>query len=289
LRYYEHRSLKAVWSYRIALLGVLAFAGTFVWHRFFNLPAPLAMQLFGAVAGVAVISLAVAVAALVSIWQEGSLGAGRACFAVLLSLLLLAIPLWSLPRLLNLPRIYDVTTDTANPPAFDKIAKIRPGQANPVHYDPSFRSLQAAAYADLKPLQVPRPPADVYSAVRETVKQLKWKVIGEQAPAASKTGYIEAVDRTWLFGFTDDVAIRVTGSPKAAKIDIRSSSRFGLHDLGRNARRIRLFLSLVKGRLAEIMRAERMEQLMASREAAEKAAQTAKAKHRRGGRSQDED
>jgi uncharacterized protein (DUF1499 family) len=270
LRYYEHRSQTAIWSYRIAAASVVVFAGTFIWHRFFGAPAPAALKVSGGAVAAAVISLTLAAAALVNIWNEGSVGAGRASFALFLSLLVLAVPLWSLPDLLQLPRLYDVTTDIGSPPAFDRIGKIRQGQANPVRYEASFAPLQTAAYPDIKPLYISRPIADVYTAVREVVKSLNWKVI-DQSPEDAKTGYIEAVDRTLIFGFVDDVVIRVTGSSKAAKIDIRSSSRFGQHDLGRNAKRIRRFMVEVKARLAEIDRAERMERLAASREAAEKA------------------
>jgi len=261
--------VKASWSFRIALLCVLAAAGTFVWHRFFGLSTPLALKMFYGTVILTVIALTLATAALVEIWNEGSLGAGKASFAIFLSLGLLAVPAVSLPSLMRLPRLYEVATDPANPPAFDRIAKIRQGaQANPVHYDATFGPLQAAAYPDIKPLLVGRPLTDAYTAARETVKALNWKVIDEQSPEAAKTGYIEAADRTWLFGFTDDIVIRITGAGKAARIDIRSSSRFGQHDLGRNAKRVRVFLAEVKERLAGIERAERMERQMASREAA---------------------
>ena len=266
MRYFEHLSRTAVWSYRIAILSVLVFAGAFVWHRFFGLPTPFALKVFGGAVAVAVISLVLAVAAFVSIWKEGHLGAGRASAAVFLSALVLAVPLWSLPGLLRLPRIYDVTTDTASPPAFDRVAKIRQGQANPAHYEPSFAALQSAAYPDVKPLQIQRSLIDVYSAVRDVVKALKWKIIDEQAPESTRSGHIEAVDRTLFFGFTDDISIRVTGSAKMAKVDVRSSSRFGQHDLGRNAARIRSFLSEVKFRLAELERLDRMERVIATRE-----------------------
>jgi uncharacterized protein (DUF1499 family) len=288
LRYYEHWSQKAIWSYRIAAASIFVFAGTFVWHRFFGAPAPLALKVSGGAVAAAIISITLAAAALVSIWNEGHLGAGRASFALFLSLLVLAVPLWSLPDLLQLPRLYDVTTDVGSPPAFDRIGKIRQGQANPVRYEPSFGPLQTAAYPDIKPLYISRPIIDVYSAVREAVKSLNWKIIDEQSPENAKTGYIEAVDRTFVFGFTDDVAIRITGSPKTAKIDIRSSSRFGQHDLGRNAKRIRRFMVEVKARLAEIDRAERMERLAASQEAAEKEKEDAK-RRGRGRRRQDDD
>lgn len=285
MRYYEYRSQKASWSYRIALLAVLVFIGTFVWHRFLGLQTPLALKIFGGAVAGAVIGLALAVAALVTIWNEGYRGAGRASFALFLCALVLAVPLWSLPSLLNSPRLYEVTTDPAAPPAFDRIAKIRQGSANPAHYEPAFGALQAAAYPDIKPLLVQRPVVDVYSSVREVVKALNWKVIDEQPPETTKNGYIEAVDRTLLFGFTDDIAIRVSGTPKAAKIDIRSSSRFGQHDLGRNAQRIRRFYAEIKTRLAEAERQERMERVVAARqeEEKEKSKRASRGNRRRGG------
>ncbi len=62
----------------------------------------------------------------------------------------------------------------------------------------------------------------------------------DEAPgAAGEPGAIEAVDRTIIAGFYDDVAIRVSGDDAASRVDIRSASRFGSADLGRNAERIR--------------------------------------------------
>ena len=263
MRYYEHLSQKALWSYRIALLSVLVFAGAFVWHRFFGLPTPIALKATGCAVAGAVIGLALAVAALISIWNEGYLGAVRASAAVFFSVLVLAVPLWSLPDLLTLPRLYEVTTDPAAPPAFDRVAKIRQGAANPVHYDTSFIPLQAAAYPDIRPLRVQRPLVDVFSSVKDVVKALNWKVIDEQAPESGRSAHIEAMDRTFFFGFTDDISIRITGTAKTAKVDIRSSSRFGQHDLGRNARRVRRFMTEVKLRLAELERMDRMERASA--------------------------
>ncbi len=278
MRYTEHVSIKACWSYRIAVLSVLVFVGVFVWHRFFGLPTPLALKAMGCAAACAVAGFALAAVALVSIWNEGHVGAGRASAALFLSALVLAVPLWSLPALMRLPRLYEVTTDIAAPPAFDRVAKIRQGLANPVHYEPSFGALQTVAYPDIKPLLVQRSLIDVYSSVRDVIKVLNWKIIDEQAPESTRSGHIEAVDRTFFFGFTDDISIRITGSVKTAKIDIRSSSRFGPHDLGRNAQRIRRFMAEVKARLAEVDRLERMGRLVASSQPGEKEKPKASAK-----------
>ncbi len=52
---------------------------------------------------------------------------------------------------------------------------------------------------------------------------------------------IEATAPTLVFGFPDDVVIRMRGSFESTDVDMRSASRSGQHDLGQNARRIRWF------------------------------------------------
>jgi uncharacterized protein (DUF1499 family) len=61
---------------------------------------------------------------------------------------------------------------------------------------------------------------------------------------------IEATATTLLFGFKDDVVIRVTAQDNASRVDIRSLSRVGVSDLGTNARRVRSFLSELKAAAA---------------------------------------
>jgi len=53
---------------------------------------------------------------------------------------------------------------------------------------------------------------------------------------------IEAVARTPIMGFRDDVVIRISPLGQGARVDMRSASRFGDHDLGSNASRIRSLL-----------------------------------------------
>src|SRR5262249_49173071 len=57
-----------------------------------------------------------------------------------------------------------------------------------------------------------------------------------------RDGYIEAVARTLIMGFRDDVAIRVRAVGQGARIDIRSASRYGRHDFGTNAARVKALL-----------------------------------------------
>ena len=45
-----------------------------------------------------------------------------------------------------------------------------------------------------------------------------------------------------LFGFKDDVVVRITPLPAGSRIDIRSRSRVGRGDTGTNAQRVRAYL-----------------------------------------------
>jgi uncharacterized protein (DUF1499 family) len=301
LRYYQHKSQKAGWSARIALLFLVLFTLTLVFHRFgipnltldfpyyaipktglkVPLPAlgldpvtptrllstPTAMKLFGVAVAGAVLAVTLAAGAFVSIWRDGHTGVGNAVLGLFVGALMLAMPLWSLPSLLTLPRIHEVSTDTERPPAFDRLAVARhTATANPAAYQREDAAAQLAAYPDIKPLTVERPLEDAFGAVRDAVRTLKWKVVSEEAPTPTKAGMIEAVDRTMIFGFTDDVVIRVTGGTREAQVDVRSSSRHGDHDLGRNAARVRTLFSEVRLRLDELDKAERLEKAVALRE-----------------------
>ena len=65
----------------------------------------------------------------------------------------------------------------------------------------------------------------------------------EPAPPPDDVAGIEAVAPTPILGFQDDVVIRLLRSPEGTRVDLRSASRRGAHDLGQNARRIRKFLA----------------------------------------------
>jgi uncharacterized protein (DUF1499 family) len=69
-------------------------------------------------------------------------------------------------------------------------------------------------------------------------------VITAEDPAG---GTIEAVVTSRLFGFQDDVVIRVRpDGTGASRVDMRSKSRDGKGDLGANASRIRAYVSALE-------------------------------------------
>ncbi|MEM9732554.1 MAG: DUF1499 domain-containing protein [Pseudomonadota bacterium] len=54
--------------------------------------------------------------------------------------------------------------------------------------------------------------------------------------------YVEAVATTLIFGFESDVVVRLVEEEDGTLVDMRSTSRFGPHDLGSNAARIVNFM-----------------------------------------------
>jgi uncharacterized protein (DUF1499 family) len=76
-------------------------------------------------------------------------------------------------------------------------------------------------------------------------------VVDDRPPTAGRRdGRIEAVARTPVMGFRDDIAIRVRpNSEGGARIDVRSASRYGRHDFGANAARIRSLVEDVEERI----------------------------------------
>ncbi len=72
---------------------------------------------------------------------------------------------------------------------------------------------------------------------------------GQLLETSEAEGRIEATATTTWFGFKDDVVIRIRSTADGSELDIRSKSRVGRSDVGKNAERIREFMSLLKPEL----------------------------------------
>jgi uncharacterized protein (DUF1499 family) len=242
----------ARWSCRLALFSASLILVTLALHRLGPLGTPLALNL--AVVGYAGSALAflISLVALVRIWSTGHAGAGAMAVGLLLPLVAFAGPAGYVLTHLELPRLNDVTTDTASPPAFAALAT-RPKGANASAYPGRpFAELQAKGYPDLRPLVLERSVEEAYELVEDAVRRLRWQVVATQPlitrESGGKIGQIEAVDYTLLVGFTDDIVIRIEGGPTRARIDARSASRYGRYDFGANASRLRRLLAEVRTR-----------------------------------------
>ena len=148
---------------------------------------------------------------------------------------------------------------------------------------------QQRAYADIQPVVIDVDVKEGYVLVREAVRALGWRIVEEanpvtredvaapaprsaplppvavrrgaaavplppQRPAPPKPreardGRIDAVDKSLIMGFPDDITIRIRALPDQTRIDLRSASRYGRHDFGVNAARIKLFARELQAQL----------------------------------------
>mgnify|MGYP001362446774 CR=1 FL=1 len=192
----------------------------------------------------AAIALLLAIAAYVEIWRTGAIGLVRANIGALLALAILAVPLWQVTKAFSLPPINDVSTDPVEVPAFSRSRAALAARGGYVPDLPgeATRHAQQKAYADLEPVILDMAPDEAFDLVLEVAGDLKWQVIEKSAPSGrSGTGRIEAMARTVLMRFVDDITIRIRPHANGTRVDIRSASRIGQHDLGANAARIRAF------------------------------------------------
>ena len=155
---------------------------------------------------------------------------GLACGAVLLSGVVL-----SRRGASDLPRINDITTDLANPPAF---ASDPAGAGRDMSYPADFVAQVRAAYPDLAPIRVSSDPARTLALAEQTARSLGWEIVAVDQGA----GILFARETSKVFRFVDDVVVRIQPADGGGSIvDLRSKSRVGQGDLGANAARIRRF------------------------------------------------
>ncbi len=139
----------------------------------------------------------------------------------------------------GVPPIHNISTDIDNPPAFDVITTVRSAEHNPLAYNSAeLGPVQSQAYPAVKTLSSSLDKPAAVERAAALAKDLGWEVVNVNAEA----GIVEATDTTKLWGFKDDIVVRVTESESGSLIDLRSVSRIGISDLGANAKRISTFL-----------------------------------------------
>jgi uncharacterized protein (DUF1499 family) len=164
---------------------------------------------------------------------------------LVLSLIALLAPALFIMKARGVPSIHDITTDTQNPPVFVDVIPLRhsTGASNPPEYSgAAAAALQKEAYPDIVPLETALPAQEAYSRAAGTARSMGWEVVS-QNPADLR---IEATDTTFWFGFKDDIVVRITPVAGGSRIDVRSKSRVGRSDVGKNASRIRAYLAALR-------------------------------------------
>lgn len=167
--------------------------------------------------------------------------------ALVVALVPIAVIVPQVIRGSSVPAIHDITTDTDDPPRFDAAVELRGEDANPLAYGAGMESpeelarLQEEAYPDIEPLRTGLSVEEAVARAVEVLQAQGHDVVNREIEDG--VGIVEAVATTLWFGFQDDVVVRVRPTSGGSVVDVRSVSRVGQSDLGKNAERIRELLA----------------------------------------------
>lgn len=147
--------------------------------------------------------------------------------------------------------IHDITTAPEDPPQFVALARIHPANdrafdgARKISYKGEDVTVAYAMHEEYPALTKPHvgllvSPQKAFWRSHEAVKRLGWTIV----EASEKDLRIEATDRSLWFGRISDIVIRVRPAGSiGSRVDVRSESRDGELDYGRNAARLRRFFN----------------------------------------------
>lgn len=234
-----------------AIIAVVLLAAGPLGYKFGASPlAPSLISLLLSLAGAVIVFVASLIMVIVA--HRGGLERNRNLLLVTMGICLVPMVVMG-PQIAtarSVPPIHDITTDTDDPPAFVEIVSLRANAPNDLEYgsemEPAAKlaRLQQEAYPDIETLESDLGVAEAVARAEAVLSDLGMEVVNVDA----EQGIVEAVDTTFWFGFKDDVVVRVRPSASGSIVDIRSVSRVGQSDVGKNASRIRSILAAFRDR-----------------------------------------
>src|SRR5580658_4171162 len=131
--------------------------------------------------------------------QRTNLRAARTAgvLGLVVGLLTAAPPLYEYYLVQSVPRIHDISTDTANPPQFSEVLKLRNKDDNSLEPSAEVAAQQAKAFPDLQPMVVAETPQQAFRRAEVAARAMGWNIDAVD-PQAMR---IEATATTLLFGF----------------------------------------------------------------------------------------
>jgi hypothetical protein len=198
-------------------------------------------------AGVAALALLLALCAYVRLWITGDQGWGKATWGLLFAIVCLAPFGYLGLQAVRYPEVNEVATNFADPLPLSSSIRVVPSGA-------ALQQLIATTFPNARTRTYPIDATQIFSTVEDLVDQSGWDVrTRREPPTALDSGQINAISVS-LFGFRDEVAIRVTGTPSGSIIDMRSVPLSGFHDFGENGKRVEAFMLALDEKITLLLR-----------------------------------
>ncbi len=242
----EHRTQEtgSTWWSKAILIGAVVAAALLpigaLGSRFGLWAFGTGFMLLAAGVVVAAIGLVTGIAGIIAAHRRGLPGDKPAVYiGTLVSLLVIALMGLQFYAASSVPAIHNISTSVIDPPRFDRIVELRGDEANPLAFDAEkIAPDQERAYPWVRTLESDLSPDAALDRAETVLEDMGLEIVNVDEVA----GRVEATDTTFWFGFKDDVVVRVRAGPRGSVIDVRSVSRVGQSDLGKNAQRIGEFL-----------------------------------------------
>lgn len=286
----ERRSKAAIWCLRLAMFLIPFFVLVILLYRFAKIDTIQMFTLISFGFLIALLSLVFAFKAISELWKKGYRGGSQVIKGMIITILVLMPFGYQAFLAMQHPLANDVSTDMINPPEYLNADQMRANNAdkgmNPViEYDNDYAKKMIIAYPRLQSRRYPAGPERVLEAVRAIVDNNEWLLTGSQGIPEVKNNneseettqladnntqntdedaqlednvetpddiFIEVLERTLIFGFENDIIIRIVSEDRNTLVDVRSSARWGKHDFGYNAKLIEGFLQQLDAALLGI-------------------------------------
>lgn len=229
----------------VFILGGIAAIGLYLagiiggYFRFLSPQIAFGLYLIGMVLGVIF-----TIAGIIDASKNGS----SARTILLVCALIPAINLvYALVEARNYPMINDISTDLVYPPDLEIAAKSEDNAGKPLKFPMDFKKDIEESYPDISPLALKMSVDDVHINAMEAIEGLSnWAITSNQIGVTETI--IEGTVTSEIFGFVDDFVIRLKkpGGGFGCVVDMRSRSRMGKGDMGKNAEHIREFMELIQ-------------------------------------------
>jgi uncharacterized protein (DUF1499 family) len=254
----EPPSRLAILARRLAVFALAVALLATIFERADMLDIVPLLVTFGGALLLSLLAIFAAAASFVALWRNGGRGFAQALTAVLIGAGLLGYPSYLVYKGYSLPPIRDITTDPIDPPRFDVVARLRP--PNTSNYPGlATAELQKETWPDIEPLVVNANAKTAFDNAYAIIAKRKWRIVDARTPQPGRDGRIEAIARSQIMGFRDDVVVRIRSvRDGGTRIDVRSASRYGFSDFGANAERVLALLDEIDD-VTAVDKADRVE------------------------------
>lgn len=236
----------AIWARRLAIFVVPVLALSVWLHRKGVIPSDTFTMFLSATSILALVALVTSFIAMARIWQTGDRGWNQSLTGMILALIALTPLLLAIPKYQRFPALTDITTDIEDAPSLAS-APVKSGLTQ--WQNSAYAGQVAKAFPSLGTRIYAMVPQDSWVEIEALADEQSWRITHKLEPQDRfSTGQLSAVVHS-LFGFYDDLTIRVEPDIDGVRVDMRSASRYGDHDLGKNGQRIEKFLLALDARI----------------------------------------